>query len=249
MKSKKLILSTVCATLLSISAQADFLGLEAGAAVWSSGLSGSIKGGSSADSTIDTENDLGYGSKATNSFFWAYLDHPVPLVPNVKIQQTNFTDTATKVKNITFDGTTYNGSIKSELTLDQTDIIAYWRILDNWINVDIGFNIKTINGNIKLEATGSTTTDKDFSATIPMLYAKGRFDLPFTGLSAEADISTISYSGNKFTDFKAGVVYQTSYGLGATLGVRTENLKIDDIDDFNADLTISGAYLGAFYHF
>ena len=153
------------------------------------------------------------------------------------------------VKNITFDGTTYNGSIKSELTLDQTDIIAYWRILDNWINVDIGFNIKTINGNIKLEATGSTTTDKDFSATIPMLYAKGRFDLPFTGLSAEADISYISYSGNKFTDFKAGVVYQTSFGLGATAGVRTENLKIDDIDDFSSDLTISGAYIGAFYHF
>jgi len=249
MKSKKLILSTVCATLLSMSAQADFLGAEAGIATWSSALSGTIKGSSTGDSNINTENDLGYGSKATNSFFWAYIDHPVPLLPNIKIQQTNFSDNSSKVKNITFDGTTYTGSIKSELTLDQTDIIAYWRILDNWINVDLGINIKTIDGNIKLEATGASATDKSFKATIPMLYVKGKVDLPFTGFSAEADISTISYSGNKFTDFKAGVVYQSSFGLGATLGLRTENLKIDDIDNFNADLTMSGAYLGVFYHF
>ncbi len=246
---KKIILSSVCASLLAISAQADFLGAEAGIATWSSSLTGTMKGGSSTDSNIDVENDLGYGSKATNSFFWAYLDHPIPLLPNIKIQQTNYTDSASEVKSITFDGTTYNGTVSSELTLDQTDIIAYWRILDNWVNLDLGINLKTINGNIKLSATGSSDTDKDFSATVPMLYAKGRFDLPFTGLSAEADMSYISYSGNKFTDFKAGVVYQTSYGLGATAGVRTENLTIDDIDDFNADLTISGAYLGVFYHF
>jgi len=246
---KKIILSSVCASLLAISAQADFLGAEAGIATWSSSLTGSMKGGSSTDSNIDVESDLGYGSKATNSFFWAYLDHPVPLLPNIKIQQTNYTDSASKVKSVTFDGTTYNGTVSSELTLDQTDIIAYWRILDNWVNLDLGFNLKTINGNIKLSATGSSDTDKDFSATVPMLYAKGRFDLPFTGLSAEADMSYISYSGNKFSDFKAGVVYQTSYGLGATAGLRTENLTIDDIDDFNADLTISGAYLGVFYHF
>jgi len=246
MKSKKIILSVVCASLLSLSAHADFLGAEAGYAVWGSSTSGNIQGGSSADSNIDIEKTLGYDSTAVNGFFWAYLDHPLPLLPNIKIQHTNLKDDASKVVTsaVQFDGNTYNAKVGSEITLNQTDVIAYWRILDNWVNVDLGFNLKTIDGNIKLN-----TTSKNFKATVPMLYAKGRFDLPFTGLSVEADISTISYSGNKFTDFKAGLVYQSSLGLGANLGVRTETLKIDDIDNFNSNLTVSGAYLGVFYHF
>ena len=245
---KKIILSTVCASLLAVSAQADFIGAEAGMAIWGAKTSGSIKGSVSGESNIDMENDFGYGSRTANSFIWAYIDHPVPLLPNIKIQQTNFTDDGSKNNSITFDGTTYNGNVKSELTLDQTDIIAYWRLLDNWVNFDLGFNIKTIDGNVKINATGSQETNKAFKATVPMLYAKARFDLPFSGLSAEADMSTISYSGNKFTDVKAGLVYQTSFGLGANIGIRTESLKIDDIDDFNSNLTISGAYFGVFYH-
>jgi len=242
---KKIILSTVCASLLAISAQADFLGAEAGIATWSSSMSGDIQDGST---SIDVEKDLGYGSSTTNSFFWAYLDHPIPLLPNVKIQQTNYTDDASNKINtkIEFNNKEYtvDTNVKSEITLDQTDVIAYWRILDNWINVDLGFNLKTIDGSVKINET-----NKSFNATIPMLYAKGRFDLPFTGLSAEADMSYISLSGNKITDMKAGIVYQTSFGLGATAGVRTENLTIDDVDDFNSDITISGAYAGVFYHF
>ena len=207
-----------------------------------------MKGGSVIDTTINMENDLGYNSKATNSFFWAYIDHPIPLLPNIKIQQTNFTDNASSTKTIIIDNKAYSGNIKSEITLDQTDIIAYWRLLDNWVNFDLGLNIKTIDGKINIDASNDNT-NKSFKATIPMLYAKARFDLPFTGFSAEADVSTISYSGSKFTDFKAGLVYQTTFGLGANIGLRTENITIDDIDDFNSNLTISGAYLGVFYHF
>jgi outer membrane protein len=248
---KKIILSTLCASLLTVSAQADTLGVEAGMATWSTSFSGSIKGKYMYDTNIDLENTLGYGSQVTNSFFWVYLDHPVPLLPNIKIQQTNFTDSASKAisTGIKFDNKSYDLTVNSEITLNQTDIIAYWRILDNWINFDLGLNLKTIDGNVKLDAVGSTPTNKNFKATIPMLYVKGKFDLPFTGLSAEADISYISYSGSKLTDFKAGLVYQTSFGLGANAGLRSQNFVIDNIDDFNSDISISGGYLGVFYHF
>ena len=83
---KKIILSTVCASLLTITANADFLGAEAGYALWTPALTGTIKNGSD---LVDMEKDLGFGDKENNSFVWAYLDHPLPLIPNVKIQQTN----------------------------------------------------------------------------------------------------------------------------------------------------------------
>jgi len=246
---KKIILSTTAALLMVTSVNADFLGAEAGYAAWSSNLSGSIKGGNTLDTDINLENDLGYGSNEANSFFWVYFDHPLPLIPNFKIQKTNFSDASTKASTVTFDGNTYNGTVSSSLTLDQIDLIAYYRLLDNWVNLDLGVNFKVIDGNIKFSNGVIADTNKDFDAVIPMLYAKAKFDMPFTGLSVEADANYIGLNGSKFTDMKAGIVYETSYGLGVTAGYRMQNVTIDDIDDTNSDMDIKGIYAGLFYHF
>jgi len=184
----------------------------------------------------------------------AYIDHPLPLLPNFKIQKTNYSDNAsgTLNKNVTFDkkNFTINEKVSSAITLDQIDFIPYWRILDNWVNFDIGLNIKAIDGNVKVSAKNTNkNADIDYNVVLPMLYTKARFDLPLTGLSLEADASYIAYSGNKFSDIKAGIVYETSIGLGATLGYRQQNITLDDIDDAYGDLTIKGAYAGLFYHF
>jgi len=248
---KKIILSTVVIAALSTVANADFLGAEVGYAVWSPSLTGTIKGNSAIDRNIDLENDLGYGDRENNSFFWASFDHPLPILPNIKVQKTNYTTSNLSNKTVTFDGKTYTGNVASSLTLDQIDAILYYRLLDNWVNLDLGLNIKTIDGNIKLSSSTSTPTptDKDFNAIIPMLYAKAKFDMPFTGLSVEADCSYIGYNGSKFTDMKAALIYESPIGLGINAGYRSENLVLDDIDDTNTDIKINGFYAGVFYHF
>jgi outer membrane protein len=246
---KKVLLSTATALLLATSLNADTLGAEIGFATWNPELTGSIKGNNVLDSDIDVEKDLGFGSKETNSFFWVYFDHPVPFLPNIKLQKTSYSDSASKINSIIYDGKTYSGNIKTNLTLNQTDIISYYRLLDNWINFDLGVNLKVVDGNIKISAPSATDTNKDFGAIIPMLYAKARFDLPFSGLSFETDGSYVGYSGSKLSDFKAGIVYESSYGLGATAGIRKQNLTLDDIDNTNTNLDINGLYAGLFYHF
>jgi len=246
---KKIILSTVCASLLTVNANADFLGVEAGYALWTPALTGTIKNGSD---LVDMEKDLGFGEKETNSFMWAYLDHPLPLIPNIKIQQTNYSDKSSNTlsKNLTFakKGFVASEATASELTLNQTDIILYWRLLDNWVNFDVGIETKAIKGNIKIDSQ-TKHIDEDLSVNLPLAYAKARFDLPFSGFSVEADIATASFDGNSFTDIKAAVVYQTSIGLGALAGYRNETLKLDDIDNNDADITITGMFAGVFYHF
>jgi hypothetical protein len=79
--------------------------------------------------------------------------------------------------------------------------------------------------------------------------SSGGLDLPFTGLSVEADLSKVSFRGNSISDIKAGIVYESSFGLGATLGLRKENLVIDDIDGTYGTIDIEGVYAGLFYHF
>ena len=243
--NKKIILSTLLvATFHTLNA--DFLGAEAGYAIWNPSLSGTIKGGTSGE--LDIQKDLGFSS-SNNSFFWAYLDHPIPLLPNIKIQQTNYTTEASKNKTVSFFGNKYEGKVTSELTLNQTDIIAYWRILDNWVNFDIGIDIKNISANIKINSASASSTNKDFSVAVPMIYAKARFDLPFSGLSIEADIAKVSYGENELSDIKAAIVYEFDMGLGTTIGMRNQKIVIEDVSDIAADIQISGAYASVFYHF
>ena len=247
--SKKIALSLIATVAIATSVNADFLGAEVGYAAWSPSLTGDIRKGTG---TLDFEKDLGYGSSEANSFMWAYIDHPLPLIPNLKVQKTSYSDNATGViqTSVNFAGESFNISnpVTSSLTLNQLDVIPYWRILDNWVNLDIGFNFKSIDGNIKAD-TATAHANEDFSAIIPMLYGKARFDMPFTGLSVEADISYISLAGNSFSDMKAGVVYETTFGLGATLGIRQEKLTLDDIDGVYGDVNIEGIYAGVFFHF
>ncbi len=244
---QKIILSSIVTLMLTTSLNADFLGAEVGIASWNTKIDGNIK--KNGDS-IDFQKDLGYGNDQMNNFFYASFDHPIPLIPNLKVQQTNFSDNGMSTLNATFAGKTFNSAVTSELTLKQTDIIPYWRILDNWINFDIGVNIRNIAGNIKIDsASENKHTDTDFSVILPMAYAKARIDLPFTGLSIEADGSYSGLSGSSTSDIKGGIVYQTPFGLGATLGYRKQNITLNNIDDTYGDINTKGIYGGVFFHF
>ena len=243
---KKNIVLLSLSAILALGASADTFGLEMGAAAWASKTSGNIeyKGDS-----IDLEKDLGYEDLNTN-FIWASFEHPIPLIPNIKIQHTKIEDTASKISNVTFDNKTFSGNVSSSLQLNQTDFIAYYELLDNWVNLDVGINGKFIDASVSVNDTSTTpASNKNLEYIIPMVYAKARFDLPFSGLSAETDLSYISYEDSEFYDFKGGLLYETSFGLGATAGYRMEKLQLDDISDVNSNIEIKGAYAGLFYHF
>ena len=238
---KKILLSLITSTLVSTAVYADIIGLEAGAAYWNTSVSGDItyKG-----ENVGLDKDLGLDSDITSNYYWAIVEHPIPIIPNIKIEQTNFSSKGNASSNINFYGNNYNSNEKTDLVLDQTDLKLYYELLDNWVNIDAGFNIKRLDGHLKV---GNDIENID--AIIPMLYLKAKLDIPFTGFSLESDLNYASYSGSKVYDFKAGAVYETDIGLGATLGYKKQKLVLDDIDDFDADMTIDGLYLGVFYHF
>ena len=241
---KNIVLLSLCATF-ALSASADTVGFEVGAAYWGAKTSGDFnyKG-----DTIDLEKDLGYGDKNTN-FIWASFEHPVPIIPNLKIQHTSFDESQTTNTNKVFDGKTYSGVVNSSIKLNQTDFILYYELLDNWINLDFGVNAKYLNASVSMDSAGVSASTKDLNYVVPMLYAKAKFELPLSGLSVESDISYISYDSSAFYDIKGGVSYETTFGLGATAGYRAEKLKLDDLSDVYSDVNIKGFYAGLFYHF
>lgn len=249
---KKILTTVSLISMIGITtANADFLGFEAGIGYWNAKTTGDFQKGTT---SIDLENDLKYGNSNGTNYYYALFEHPVPLIPNIKIQHTKLDESSNGIinRNLNFNNQTFivNSQVTSSYDLTQTDFIAYYEILDNWINLDLGLNIKHLDGKVTLSAPAfNTNVSEDFSIYIPMGYVKAQFDLPFTGLSLESELSYIGYSSNHFYDAKVGLQYETSYGLGMEAGYREMQLKIDDIDNFYSNITVSGAYLSLFYHF
>jgi outer membrane protein len=242
---KNILLLSLCSAF-AIGANADTLGLEMGAAFWAAKTSGNLEY-RSLGNDIDLGNTLGYDTLNTN-FLWASFEHPVPVIPNIKIQHTKIEDSSTRTTNVTFDNKNFTGNVSSNIQLNQTDFIAYYEILDNWINVDLGINGKYIDASFSVNDS-SLSAIKDLDYIIPMAYAKAKFDLPFSGFSIETDLSYVTFRQSEFYDLKGALLYETSFGLGATLGYRSEKLQLDDISDVNSDIEIKGAYAGLYYHF
>ncbi len=238
---KKILYSATTLLLLIQPISADFIGIEIGAAQWNPTISGDVQYNGE---DIDLEKDLGYSDNISSNYFWATVEHPLPFLPNAKIIHTSFSEEASQNTTVTFDGKNYSGDIQSEITFDQTDFILYYEVLDNWVNLDLGVNVKYLDGIVTIK-----DSEKAFDEYIPMLYAKAKFDFPFSGVSAGFDFNYISLDENSFMDIKAELSYESSIGLGAVLGYRVETLNIDDISDFSSDIDIEGAYAGLFYHF
>ena len=245
---KKILFTATTVVMLSQPIMADFLvlgNIDVGAVQWSPSIKGQVQ---YVGEIIDVEKDLGYTSSIQSNYFWATIEHPVPFLPNLKIIHTSLNDEAIKDANITFDDKDYLGTIKSEIAFDQTDFILYYQILNNWVNLDLGLNVKYLDGIVKVENT-EQSSEKSFDEYIPMIYVKAAFEFPFSGLSAGFDMSYIAVDESNFSDIKVELSYQSAIGLGAVLGYRVESLDIDDINGFSSDIDIEGAYAGLFYHF
>ena len=224
------------ALLTSVGAHADFVGGSIEAAYWHAGVAGDATFG---PATIDAEDQLNF-SEDSNFEVAVTLEHPVPLIPNVRLKYTDIDQDEEGDLLDDFDGVTA-GEVESNLNLSHADLILYYEILDNWVSLDIGIDVKAFDG--QLEIVGQTVTSTtDIDEFIPLAYISTEFELPLTDLSFGAEVSAISYSGDSIYDGK--VRFRQGISLAfIELGYRQMGLKVDDVDDVDFDVTFGGAYL------
>ena len=229
-------------TIASSLGMADMIGGEINLGYYNHAPSGTAQyqGGS-----IDAEKDLKWEDES-DMFVKAYLEHPLPIIPNIKVGYTNFSHTG--AGNIdtpfTFANQTFSvdSNVDTNFDLKMYDFTLYYEILDNWINADVGVNVKYIDGLISVKSDLVAEEKTDFKVPIPMLYAKARFDVPSTDLSFQAEGNYVAYDGHTLYDAEVGARYTFALGLGLEAGYKTMKLQLDDIDDFTMDVDFSGAY-------
>jgi len=229
-------------TLATSFSMADFIGGELNVGYYNHTPSGTVQ---YQGTTIDIENDFKWKDEG-DMFVKAYFEHPLPIIPNIKVGYSEFGHSGTGVltKNFEFGGKIYTigSSIDSVFDLKMYDLTLYYELLDNWINIDAGVNVKYIDGAISVDNNIGLSESTDFQVPVPMLYAKVRFDVPTTDLSFQAEGNYVTYDGNTLYDAEVGVRYTLALGLGLEAGYKTMKLKLDDIDDLSMDTDFSGAY-------
>jgi outer membrane protein len=250
---KALIIGSIAMCIPAI-ASADFIGFRIGASAWNQNYEGTVQSG---PDTLDVENVLGLDSETNNSFYVAF-EHPVPLIPNVKLARTEM-DTEeenTISEGFIFDDTPFsaNSLVRTVSDLSHTDLTLYYEVLDNWVSLDLGITVRQFDEGIslsyRLQEDGlSVSASEKIDDVLPMLYAAAKFDLPFTGLYAGGDVNAVSYDGDSLFDYKINIGYETSLGFGAEVGFRSFELDYEDSRTEKADITVDGGYASIFYHF
>ncbi|HBM35920.1 TIGR04219 family outer membrane beta-barrel protein [Sulfuricurvum sp.] len=162
-----------------------------------------------------------------------YLEHPIPLLPNVRVDFTPDTS---------FSGSDGLGGI-NKVSFEQTDITPYYEILDNVVDIDLGVSFKII------DATIEGAINDSFSEVIPMGYLGMALTPPLSPLSIEGSVKYIGYNGDSLTDARIKVLWKIAAGLGAQAGYRYESLDIKDRFDTNTNVTFKGPFVGFNYRF
>lgn len=236
---QKLLTSIVLCSTLSV---ADFIGGEFNLGYYNHAPNGtaSYKG-----DTFDLENDLKLDTQS-DIFFKGYIEHPIPFLPNIKVGYTNFTHSGKgKIANdFNFGNYTFKAkqNLESHLDLNIYDLAFYYEILDNWVNLDLGINVKYLSGEMSAETLVTGKETSELSLALPLLYVKARFDVPTTDLSFQLEGNYLTYDGHELLDLEVGARYTFTAGLGLEVGYKTFSLVLDEIDDTSMNADFSGVY-------
>lgn len=235
-------------------AKADMLlGLYVGADGWQSENSGSFAGEGNAQ-------DFNFEDKTFSSYY-AALEHPIPLVPNIKLKYTQLEldGSALLTQTFEFDGQDFTVNTEANLMTDfsHMDYTLYYELFDNdLVSVDFGLTVKHFDGDATVSGivSGKKTTESiDFSAPVPLGYLRGEVGLPLTGLSVFAEGNLLAIDDSKIQDYQVGIAWEfvdtLAVDMAIRAGYRSFIIELADVDDISTDLDISGPFAGLQVHF
>ncbi len=266
---KKIITTFAAGAVLASTLSADFARVEAGAGSWVQTPSGELATTAnsdflSLDGVYRTSED-----QSAEMYAWMLIKHPLPFIPNLRLEYVSLSDSGDFDRYI--EGQ-YAGKSPTTIDMKQFDIIPYYNLLDNtfWVTVDVGLDIKVIQSDIVVEAIGNETENSLFDGVtnainsfipayessdttpIPLLYLRGRVEIPTTNIGVESDIKFITDGDNTIYDLRAKVDYTFDISPiiqpAVEVGYRVQKFDIDTEDTYGS-LEYAGLYAGVMLRF
>lgn len=238
---KTLLACALLGSLVGTSAQAaTVVGFKVGGDYWKADTNGTFA------ERGRSQQEFNYDSSSQGSI-WVAVEHPIPLVPNVKIRQ-NSLDADGKMSDadFIFNDHKFQGNVSTKTDLSNTDFVLYYEILDNDIvSLDLGAAYKLMDGEFRVADAGHPES-KAIDSGIVMGYIDAQVGIPGIGLYG-------------FTDIMMGVdetsVYDYSLGLGWNFdgtaldyriraGYRDFKFDVNGFDGVTADMQFKGYFAG-----
>jgi outer membrane protein len=227
-----------CLWLTIGTAEAEFVGLNIGA--HTSQSSNTFNRNSA--SSIDLVDDLNVNNPAQTSMV-LILEHPISILPNIRYQGYSLYSPESSEVNLETTTTSFD--------LDHEDIVLYYQLLNNWIDLDMGVDLKRFDGQISQDGTTGSSIDVD--ETIPLLYLSARVDLPVNGLYVGANINAnvvdLGLSQSTAQDSTIMLGYVSGTGLGIEGGLKSFSVELNDSDSLNTNLEYDGLFLNGYFNF
>lgn len=249
---KKILYTLTCGAVLASSAIADFTRVEMGAGAWMQTPKGNATYTDGGANGLYTSSE----DRETSPYVWMLIKHPVPVLPNIRLEYVNIEDKG-RASGEFKDFIITSASTTLSYDMKQYDIIPYYNILDNtsWITLDLGLDIKIVD--ISYDAAPSAPfTGYSDSATfpLPLLYARGRVQIPSSDLALEADIKYITTGNSTVYDVRAKIDYTLNFipliQPALEVGYRVQKIDIDEDEvDAKLDIDFSGVYAGLMVRF
>jgi len=225
-------------------AKAEFIGLDISASPWASQTLNSLD--NTDPDSIDLIDDLD-ANHPEQSSMTIILEHPISVLPNIRYQGSRL-DSDTSINGEAF---TSGNQDSSTFDLSHDDIVLYYQLLDNRVSLDLGVDVKRLDGEVSFDGTTSNTVVVD--ETIPLLYLSARFDLPLEGLYVGADINAnvidLGLSESSAQDSTIMLGYDSGTGLGLAGGFKYFSLELDNVDAPDTDLEYDGVFLNGYVNF
>jgi len=260
--------STLCLIILSLCfvvtpVTAADLSFSAGGGVWRNKGTGDLRYEDQPKVDIDY---LDY-SKENRGYVWAELRHPVPYLPNLRVEYVDLKLSGNSSQGFVWDDAVFAGDAYSETKLVQWDMILFYNVFSSpWIDLDLGVDVKNIDFEFDADGKGSEvgrpggfveiSEHEDENEWIPFIYSRVRFHIPATNIGIEGDMKYITYKDTTVydTSIKANYFFDLkAVQLGIEAGYRYESIDIDEDDfsgiNFDIDVDIEGPFAGIFIKF
>ena len=236
----------------SATASAEVLGLRAEGGIWKYSTSGSLRDSAVTTDAVDLKSDLNIKDASQTQYF-VYLRHPVPVIPNIRVGHTSMPLKGTGVitQTVNYGGTSFTASdtVITDADLSHTDLGIYYNLWDTFVTFDLGINAKVFDTKATItDVTNPGTGTATIKGTVPMLYAAIAIPFPGTGFDIAGDLSAISAGSDKISDLYVRLRYQIISSVGIEAGYRAFELKYEDGNTY-ADVKTKGSFINLFLHF
>lgn len=230
--------------------KADVIGVYAGLGSWHHASQGKLN---HLGTDADLEGNYSF-DKDWSGFFYVAVEHPFPLIPNIRISkyslETSATKTVTADSEFTFAGTDYtNGTdISSKLQWNEEDILLYYELLDIVVSLDAGLGIKKVDGEISVTSAGVTNAHR-IGKTIPIAYAMVGASIPGTGISVSMDTTRTFIGDSDIVQSNTKISYETAFLLGVEAGYRRSKMTLNNFDTVTGQANFTGPFVNLLFHF